>query len=214
MERKKNLKNAKLILVCIFSHIFLVSSWAQIPVEVTVGQSGYYYQHSFAAKFSTEKPFGFFHVSSILIPYDKNRGNEIMSQSYVSYALNNLWTSGIGSIYTPMNRIRPTIFLQYFRKKKETSIMLFSRSDLWVDPSLEFVGSIEYTGKRKRDLNIYARLQLQTIWSLSEHLRSTQFLRAGINLGEVQFGLAANFDQYGSTPEYYSNIGLFIRKEF
>lgn len=214
MKRNKNLKNAKLILVLIFLHTRLVSIWAQIPVEVTVGHSSYYYQHSFAAKFSKEKPFGFFHVSTILIPYDKDRGNEIMSQSYISYALNNRWTSGIGSIYTPINRVRPTIFLQYFKQGKETSIMLFSRSDLWDDPSLEFVGSIEYKGKRKRDLNIYARLQLQTIWSLNQHLRSTQFLRAGINLGEVQFGLAANFDQYGSTAEFYSNIGLFVRKEF
>jgi len=214
MKRNKKLKNTRLILVCIFLHIRLVSCWAQIPVELTTGHSSYYYQHSFAAKFNAEKPFGFFHVSTILIPYDTDRGNEIMSQSYISYALNNRWSSGIGSIYTPMDRVRPTIFLQYFKKERETSIMLFSRSDLWDDPSLEFVGSIEYNGKRKRDLNVYARLQLQTIWNLSQHLRSTQFLRLGINLREVQFGLAANFDQYGSTAKFYSNIGLFVRKEF
>lgn len=92
--------------------------------------------------------------------------------------------------------------------------MLFSRSDLWDDPSLEFVGSVEYKGKRKLDLNVYARLQLQTIWNLSQHLRSTQFLRLGINRREVQFGLAANLDQYGSSAEFYSNIGFFVRKEF
>ena len=214
MTRLRNLKNAKLLLAFFIWHIGLFTCWAQIPVELTIGHSSYYYQHSFAAKFSTEKPLGFFHVSSILMPYDPDRGNEIMSQSYISYALNNRWSSGIGTIYAPTNLVRPTLFLQYFKKDKETSLMLFSRADLWVDPSLEFVGSIEYSGKRKRNANLYARIQLQTIWNLSQHLRSTQYLRIGINLREVQFGLAGNFDQYGSTAEFYSNIGLFVRKEF
>lgn len=204
----------KLILVWVFSNMCVSAIWAQIPVEISVGHAGYYYQHSFAARFDNEKPLGFFHTSSVLIPYDKNRGNEIMSQSYVSYALSNYWTSGIGSIFTPLDRVRPSVFLQYFLKGKTTSILIYPRVDLWKDPNVELMGFIEYKGAKNKKLNLYARVQYMTTWNRKEHVRSYQYLRLGGSLGEMQFGAAANFDQYGGLATNDSNIGFFMRKEF
>ncbi len=51
-------------------------------------------------------------------------------------------------------------------------------------------------------------------WNLKGHARSYQYARAGIDTDGIQFGLAANFDQYARFAENYSNFGLFLRKEF
>lgn len=208
------LKITKLILVWAFLNMCQYPVWAQIPIEISVGHSSYYYQHSFAARFNKEKPLGFFHISSIFIPYDKNRGNEIMSQSYLSYTLNEVWSTGVGSIFTLLNRVRPSFFFQYLRKGKTTSVMVYPRVDLWKDPNFELMGFIEYKSAENQDLKLYARVQYMTTWNMQEHVRSYQYLRLGVGLIEMQLGAAANFDQYGNTGIDYSSIGFFIRKEF
>ncbi|PRD56665.1 hypothetical protein C5749_05375 [Sphingobacterium gobiense] len=187
---------------------------AQIPVEVSAGHSSYYYQHAFGGRFRAEKPLGFFHTSSVLIPYDKKRGNEIMSQSYLSYAMSKRWTSGVGTIFTPVNRVRPSVFFQYFQKGKTTSVLVYPRMDIWSDPNFELMGFIEYQGAVNRPVNLYARFQYMTTWNRNGHSRSYQYARAGIDTSGIQFGLAANFDQYGRYATNYSNFGLFVRKVF
>lgn len=207
-------KKTNLILVWMVLNMTVVSGLAQIPVELSAGHSGYYYQHSFAAQFNPEQPVGFFHTSSLLLPFDKNRGNEIMSQSYVTYALSERWSSGIGSIYTPVNQVRPSIFVQYFQKEKSTSVLVFPRVDIWSEPNFELMGFIDYRGTGNQRIKIYARFQYMTTWNQHGHVRSYQYARAGIDTADFQFGLAANLDQYGRDAANFSNFGLFLRKEF
>jgi len=209
MKEKTIIKH---LLACLFFSIWYSHSRAQIPVEITVGHSSYYYQHSFATRFNPEKSFGFFHTSSVLIPYDKNRGNEIMSQSYLSYTMSKRWTSGVGTIFTPANRVRPSVFFQYFHKRKTTTVLIYPRMDIWSVPNFELMGFIEYQGAVNRPVNLYARFQYMTTWNRNGHSRSYQYARAGIDAGGMQFGLAANFDQYGRLATNYSNFGLFVRK--
>lgn len=210
----KKLKKVNRLLVGMFLSMWFVPSCAQIPVELSIGHSSYYYQHSFAAKFKPEKPFGFFHTSSVMIPYHKNRGNEIMSQSYFTYTLSKRWASGMGSIFTPVNRVRPSAFVQYFNKWKSTSLMFFPRIDIWSDPNLELMGFIEYQGDVSRPMNLYARFQFMSVWNRNGHARSAQYARLGMDTAGLQFGLAANFDQYGPMATHYNNFGLFVRRVF
>lgn len=206
---------ARLIGVWVFAMGCQHLAWAQLPVEISVGHSSYYYQHAVAAEFKKERPWGFFHTSSILIPYDQHRVNEIMSQSYLSYTLGTVWSTGLGTIFTPLDRVRPSAFLQYFLKGKTTSVLIYPRVDLWKDPNLELMGFIEYKGTDDfRKLKLYARLQYMTTWNPHAHVRSYQYLRLGVNLGNTQVGTAANFDQYGEVATTYCSIGLFMRKEF
>lgn len=202
----------KHLLTCLFFSMCYWHSRAQKPVEISVGHAGYYYQHSLATRFNPEKSLGFFHTSSVLIPYDINRGNEIMIQSYLSYTMSKRWTSGVGTIFTPVNRVRPSAFFQYFYKGKTTSILIYPRMDIWSDPNLELMGFIEYQGAVNRPVNLYARFQYMTTWNRNGHSRSYQYARAGIDTRGIQFGPAANFDQYGRSITNYSNFGLFVRK--
>lgn len=203
-------------LACLFFCMWCLHSEAQVPVEITAGHSTYYYQHMFSGKIIAEKPFGFFNTSSILLPYDKKRGIEVMSQSYLTYEINKRWATGLGSIYAPGNRFVPSAFVWYFNKKKDLSYLIFTRMDVWSNPSFELFGSVEYQGSKNQDFNLYARLQLQYITSMhwNGHLKSVQYARLGVDNKGVQYGLGVNFDQYGPNTEHYSNFGLFVRRVF
>lgn len=204
----------KQILGCILLNTCCTELHAQFPVEISVGHSAYYYQHAFGGRFHAGNPLGFFHTSSVMIPYDKNRDNEIMSQSYLTYAMNSHWTSGVGSIFTPLNRVRPSVFFQYFQKGETTSVLFYPRMDVWSDPNLELMGFFEYRSVKNSLINLYARFQYMTTWNRNGHSRSYQYARLGLDTKHLQFGLAANFDQYGPKAGHYSNFGFFIRSVF
>ncbi len=208
----------KHLLACLFFCLRYLHSPAQIPVEITLGHSSYYYQHMFSGKIIAERPFGFFNTSSILLPYDQKRGIEVMSQSYLTYEINKRWATGLGSIYAPGNRFVPSAFVWYFNKKDDISYLIFTRMDVWSQPGFELFGFAEYQGgkNKNQEFNLYARLQLQYITSMhwNGHLKSVQYARLGVANKGVQYGLAVNFDQYGPTTKHDSNFGLFVRRVF
>jgi hypothetical protein len=202
------------LLVLMLFNLWYLPSKAQIPVEISAGHSSYYYQHSFGGRFHTESPLGFFHTSSVMISYDKNRSKEIMSQSYLTYTISKRWTSGVGSIFTPVNQVRPSVFFQYFQKGKTTAVLVYPRIDIWSDPKFELMGFIEYQGVKSKLINLYARFQYMTTWNRNGHVRSYQYARLGLGSTGLQFGLAGNFDQYGPMSTHYNNFGLFVRRVF
>ncbi|MFD2562976.1 hypothetical protein [Aquimarina rubra] len=57
--------------------------------------------------------------------------------------------------------------------------------------------------------------QLLTVWDkFKSHSRSFQQLRLGLAYKGHQFGLGADFDQYGHKPIQKSSFGLYYRKTF
>lgn len=185
-----------------------------VPVEFVFGHHNYYYQHSFSKQLPDDSPFGFFHTSSILIPYDEERGNEIMRQSYVTYKISGPVSAGTGTIYVPVTRFRPSAFLQFLKRGKQTTLLIFPRVDLWKHPSFELMGFIEYEPAITDKLRLYTRAQLMTTWTATGHSRSYQYLRLGVRLGKLQSGLAINWDEYGKTVMIRRNYGCFIRHLF
>jgi hypothetical protein len=45
------------------------------------------------------------------------------------------------------------------------------------------------------------------------NIKSYQWMHLGLEVKGIQFGLAANLDEYGLNPSVESNFGVFIRKE-
>lgn len=185
-----------------------------VPVELVFGHHNYYYQHSLSKQLPDDSPIGFFHTSSLLIPYDKEKGNEIMSQSYATCKINGLFTGGIGTIYVPVTRFRPSVFLQFLKQGKRATVLVFPRADIWRHPSLELMGFVEYLPVIAHKIQLYTRIQLMTTWTLSEHSRSYQYLRLGVHLGKLQCGIAINYDGYGENKMTRSNYGGFVRHIF
>lgn len=134
----KETTKIKYLLACLFFSMCYLHSRAQVPVEITAGNSSYYYQHMFSGKIIAEKPFGFFNASSILLPYDKKRGIEVMSQSYLTYEINKRWATGLGSIYAPGNRFVPSVFVWFFNKKMIYRISFLREWMFGLNPVLSY----------------------------------------------------------------------------
>ncbi len=51
------------------------------------------------------------------------------------------------------------------------------------------------------------------IFDAGGHVKSYQWVRLGLEIRGTQFGLAANFDEFGPDPDAYFSMGLFVRRE-
>ncbi|WP_121065447.1 hypothetical protein [Maribacter vaceletii] len=79
----------------------------------------------------------------------------------------------------------------------------------------ELVVQIQLTQPLKKEWNALLSAQILTHWDkFSIHSRSFQQIRTGLSYKTTQFGLAADFDQYGKNPITKTSIGFFVRKIF
>jgi hypothetical protein len=74
---------------------------------------------------------------------------------------------------------------------------------------------IQFMQPLKKEWSFIGYTQLLTNWNkFSTHSRSFQQLRIGLSHNNNQFGIAADFDQYGEKPITKTTIGVFVRKVF
>ena len=59
----------------------------------------------------------------------------------------------------------------------------------------------------------YTSLQALNTFAANGHIKSYQWARIGLEIQGVQFGLAANFDEFGATPQVRFSPGIFMRRE-
>ncbi len=198
-----------LILVSIIG--FINNLFAQsVPLEIMGGQRNFWYQHVMGKNFENSK-FGHFHVSSLHAFYDATP-EELMSQSYLTYQINENVKPGIGLFYSSAPGFVPSLNVQLMHKGKNHFILAIPRVDIVNDPSYDVMLMTEYFPKLNHNTTLYTRIQVMLNYTGTQHNRSYQNIRAGVNLGTIQVGVAANFDAYGKRVQYQKNYGLFIRK--
>ncbi len=77
----------------------------------------------------------------------------------------------------------------------------------------ELFVQMQWTRSLADDLKLLFSAQLFANWDqFSNHTRSFQQIRAGVAHETTQYGLAIDFDQFGSTQ--LTSIGVFVRKIF
>lgn len=63
------------------------------------------------------------------------------------------------------------------------------------------------------EMSLWVNGQLLTVWDkFQTHSRSFQQLRMGLSINGHQFGIGADFDQYGPNPIEKTSFGLYYRK--
>ena len=71
----------------------------------------------------------------------------------------------------------------------------------------------EYKPKLSDNWRFYSKIQAMYAALTNEgnpHTRSYLRLRAGVNYNEISFGLASNFEYFGSPKFNQNNFGLFV----
>ena len=101
-----------------------------VPVEIMVGNEHYWYQHVIAKKFTSSSRAGFFHVSSLHVFFDRDRTDEIMSQSYLTYEVAPGVVAAVGTFYSTGPGLSPSFALQLSKKYRDFAFMLVPRVDL------------------------------------------------------------------------------------
>jgi hypothetical protein len=72
---------------------------------------------------------------------------------------------------------------------------------------------IQFKPQINERMKLYTRIQALNLFDSGGNIKSYQWMRLGVELKGIQFGLAANLDEYGPNPEVDFSFGLFIRKE-
>lgn len=96
-----------------------------------------------------------------------------------------------------------------------TAIPTIAHSEVTGHINGEMFLQMQWTQHLKGDWKLLLSAQMLTYWDkFSHHARSFQQLRAGFDKNATQFGLAFDFDQYGTAPVTRTSVGVFVRKIF
>jgi len=183
-----------------------------IPVELMMGHKYGAVNLSFSKNFSQTSRLGFFHMNTVQFDYkDENKNSFILQDLIYVETFKNLRVAG-GVAYTK-GGFNPTVGLQYVYSGKKLLFLCAPRVNIESEPSYDIMTVFQYKPEINDRLKLFSRVQLLNVFDSGGNIRSYQWMRLGLEAKGIQFGLAANLDEYGPDPSVESNFGLFIRKE-
>jgi hypothetical protein len=163
-------------------------------------------------KFTQSSKLGFFHINTIQVDYRVKVKNDFMMQDLLYFEPIKHFRITGGAFYGQPGFI-PTVGLQYVKGGKDLFIIIAPRINLQKDLKYDLFSILQYTPKLNDKIKLYSRLQFLNLFSSSTNIKSYQWIRVGMEINEIQFGLAADFNEFGPHPKVTHNFGLFIRKE-
>jgi hypothetical protein len=183
-----------------------------IPVELMIGQKYGTVNLAFSRSFSQNSRLGFFHMNTIQFDYkDKNNNSFIVQDQLYVETVKNLRIAA-GVVYSP-GGFNTTAGVQYVYGGKKLFFLCAPRINIESDPSYDIMTIIQYTPQINDRVKLYTRIQMLNLFDSGGNIKSYQWMRLGLEIKGVQFGFAADLDEYGPNPAVKCNLGVFIRKE-
>jgi hypothetical protein len=201
-------------IMLIWLHLVSNNANAQpIPVEFMTGNNYASINVVVIKNFSETSRFGFFHLNSLTMNYNDKTKDDLALQNLVFFEfMKNVRLTG-GAFYASVPGFSPTTGMQYINASKKWFFLFAPRVNIESDPSYNIFSIIRYKTKIAENVGLYTSLQALNIFDGHGHIKSYQWFRAGVETQGFQFGLAANFDEFGAQPKLSTNFGVFIRKE-
>lgn len=181
-----------------------------IPIETMAGQHNFWLQQVVSKQMNNSR-WGYFNVSSLHAFYDETP-EELMSQSYLTYKVNQGIKLGVGTFYASAPGFSPSVNIQFAHQGKNHFILAIPRVDLTHKPAYDIMAMAEFFPALNKQLKLYSRIQTMFNYTNQYHNRSYQNIRLGLDFDAFQAGIAANFDAYGRNITYTANYGIFFRK--
>jgi hypothetical protein len=182
------------------------------PIELMIGQKYGTVNLIYDRHFSQNSRFGLFHMNTVQFDYKSKIYNSfiLQDQLYVE-TLKNLRVSG-GVVYSN-GGFNPTAGLQYVYGGRKLFFLCAPRINIKSNPSYDLMTILQFKPEINDRLKLYTRFELLHLFDSGGNIKSYQWIRLGLEVKGIQFGLAADFDEYGPDPSAKSNFGVFIRKE-
>jgi hypothetical protein len=207
----RQFKTTGIVIILIFLTGVIVNG-QPIPVELMMGNKYGTVNLAFSRNFSKTSKFGFFHMNTVQFDYRDETKNSFILQDLACYeVIKNLRITG-GVAYSK-GGFDPTAGLQYVYSSKKLLFLFAPRVNIESNPSYDVMTILQYKPQINDKVKLYTRFQALNLFDSDGNIRSYQWMRLGLEVKGVQFGLAANLDEYGPNPSVESNFGVFLRKE-
>jgi len=201
---------ATIIIILLINETIIKSQ--PIPIELMMGHKYGTVNLAFGKNLSQNSRLGFFHMNTVQFDYkDKNNNSFILQDLLYVETVKNLRVAG-GVVYSP-GGFNTTAGLQYVYGGKKLFFLCAPRINIESDPSYDIMTIIQYTPDINERVKLYTRLQLLNLFHSGGNIKSYQWIRLGIEVRGIQFGLAADIDEYGPHSSATGNFGVFFRKE-
>ena len=183
-----------------------------IPVELMMGDKYGTVNLTFSKSLKPNSKLGFFHMNTVQFDYKEEYKNSFILQDLLYYeAVKNFHLAG-GVVFSKAG-FNTTAGIQYVYAGSKTFFLFAPRINLESNPSYDFMTILQFKPQLNDRVKLFTRVQLLNLFNDGGNIKSYQWLRLGLEVKGIQFGLAADFDEYGPHPSVESNVGLFIRKE-
>jgi hypothetical protein len=205
------IKAIGIIIFLMFSNVIIVKA-QPIPIEVVMGNKYGSVNLAFSRNLAQNSRLGFFHMNTVQFGYkDKNKNDFILQDLMYVETIKNLRVAG-GVVYSP-GGFNPTAGLQYVYGGGKLFFLCAPRVNIESSLSYDIMTIIQYKPTINDHIRLFVKLQLLNLFDSGGNMKSYQWMRLGLDIKGIQFGLAANLDENGPNPTIERNFGLFIRKE-
>lgn len=188
------------------------NSFAQqppIPVEFFVGNRAITYQHVLSKNILNNK-FNFFNVVSVDAEYKENGNNIFFVESLISYKIAKKFSLGIGGQLQNIGAFA-IVGAQFTHATDSFLLVVLPTVNITGKTNYEQFLLLEYRPKINEKTRGYLRTQFLVNTDFANYNRGYQQFRLGLEKKNIQFGLAATFDQFNSSVITTSNYGVFTR---
>ena len=183
-----------------------------VPIELMIGHKYGTVNLIYDRHFSQNSRFGLFHMNTVQFDFKNKMYNSFILQDQLYFELIINFRIAGGVVYSN-GGLNTTAGLQYVYGGKKLFFLCAPRINIKNNPSYDLMTIIQYKPEISDHLKLYTRFELLHLFDSGGNIKSYQWIRIGLEINGIQFGLAADFDEYGPSPSTKSNFGVFIRKE-
>ncbi len=209
----------------IASFLFWSDAIAQLPVEVFAGDKKISFDLLFFKYFKNQQESNtkllFFNRNRLNIDYKQTTSANLPVFGFTeAISYNHPKLKGFAPVLvvqTSNSGVFPKAGIQYFHRKNNFTFFSWLVTETLQQPYIDFFILTRFEPKLTNKLNLFTQLELVNALPTNTVLNYNLFqrIRVGLKMKQWQFGIGADFNEYGNL-NYIStnNIGTFLRYEF
>ena len=182
------------------------------PIELAIGHQYGTVNFVYNKNFSQGSRLGFFHMNTVQFYYKDDSQNSFLLQDLIFVETIKNLRVATGIVYS-RGGFNPTAGLQYIYSGQKLMVLIAPRINIESDPSYDVMTILQYKPEINDRIKLFTRIQALNLFGSDGNIKSYQWMRIGLEIKGIQFGFAANLDEYGPNPQVETNFGLFVREE-
>jgi hypothetical protein len=156
--------------------------------------------------------WGFFHQSTLTADFSGDEQDDLAMQQLLFFEPVKGFRLTGGAFYGGPG-FNPTAGMQYVIAGRALFVLVAPRVNIERDPSFSVFSILRYKPSIAQNTRLYLGMQALNTFDASNHIKSYQWLRVGLDRMGTQAGVAVNFDEFGPHPDLQLRVGLFVRRE-